>query len=154
MEYLVILIEMCEQKMQTIKTNEKNNQRSTIKIFDTFFKYLLCEIFLLSIPLVLRIFIDYSTLDSRTISAIMLLFIFSITFVFITILIYISPFIFQILKHKSMNKNDYLAIDNEQANPTKRSYKIRRILLLLFSISGILTLIAYLTFLIVIIIIS
>ena len=136
------------------KTDEEQSQTDSIKIFDNFFKYLfgLAFFFLLTQPL--RNSIDYSTLDQRLFGAILLLFTISHILILLSIFIYTSPFVYQLLRHKSLTKNDFNTIANEQVKPTKTSYQIRRILIWSFIIGTILTLIAYITCVIVVVAIN
>ncbi len=140
--------------MLTNNTDEEQNKTSKIKIFDNFIKYTFGLAFLLCIPTILNIFIDFSTLDPRLFEAALLLLIIIPTLILLSVFIFSSPFIFQLLKHKSLTRNDLSVIDNEQTKPTKNSYKIRRILLLFCSIGAAITSIAYIIYLIVLVAIS
>ncbi len=155
MGYLVILEEMSEKTMTMINNmDEEQNKTDTNKKFDNFFvKYLFGMSLLFCIPPFLKFRIDFSTLDPRSLEANLLLFIISTILILLSILLYISPLIFQLLKHRSLTKNDFSAIENEVSNPTKNSYKTRRIFLWFCSIGTLMVLIAQITFLIVLIII-
>ncbi|MHA1556368.1 MAG: hypothetical protein ACTSPM_05465 [Candidatus Heimdallarchaeota archaeon] len=115
--------------MLTNNTDEEQNKTSKIKVFDNFIKYLFGLAFLFCILPQLDMFIDYSSLDPRLFDAILLLFIISMILILLSIIIFNSPFIFQLLKHRSLTRNDLSVIENEQTKPMKNSYKIRRILL-------------------------
>ena len=140
--------------MLTNNTDEEQNTTGTIKIVDTFLKYLFGAAFLFCVPITLNIYIDYSTLNPRSYAAILLLFILSTILIALAILFYGSPIFFHILKYKSITRSDLSVIVTEQTKPTKRSFKIRRILLWSCFISAIITLIANITYMIILIIIT
>lgn len=140
--------------MLKINRDENLNQTNTSKEFNSYFKFIFVIVFLFCVPFTLNFFIDYSTLNSNLFGAALLLFIFSVTLTTLAILIYISPIVFHFIKYKSLKKNEFKAIVNEQRSPTKKSYRIRRVLIWLCSISALATLIAYIIYLMVLIILS
>lgn len=140
--------------MLTNYTDEEQNKTRTTKIFDNFIKYLFGLTFLFCLQLPLKFFIDFSTLDPKSFGAVLLLFITALILILLSVIIFSSPFIFQLLRYKSLTRNDLSVIDNEHTNPTKNSYKIRRILLWFCSIGAAITSIAYIIYLIVLVAIS
>lgn len=134
--------------------DESQSQINTIKEFNSYFKFILGLAFLFCIPLTLNFFIDYSELNSRFFDAALMLFTFSLAMTFLAILIYTSPIIFQFIRHKSLTKSDFVNIANEQKDPTKTSFKIRRVFVWGCSIGAMVTLIVYIIYLIVLVIVS
>jgi len=123
--------------------DEEKNQTDSSKIFNNFIKYLFGVAFVFILITPLRSSIDHSALEPGLFSAILLLSIISTILILLSFIVYSSPFVFQILRYKSATKKDLSAIAKEQRNPTKRSFKIRKVLLWITISGSILTLVAY-----------
>ena len=129
--------------MLDINKNENKEQTNSSKKFNSYYKYMFVLAFLFFVSLVLGYFIDYSKLASVFFDTTLILFIISIILTILANMVYTSPLIYQLIRNKSLNKDDLEKIVNEQRKPTKMSYKVRRILIWVFSFNALGILIAF-----------
>lgn len=141
--------------MLEINDLEKTKQTVANKKFLAFFVYLFVLVFLFIFPAtVLNNHIDFSTLEPLFFNIALLLLGISATLILLTNIVYISPLLYHLIKNMikkdlSQMKNKFEVIVNEQAKPTTRRYKIRRVLIWLFSIGALISILTYATYLIV-----
>ena len=145
--------------MLEINNVENTKQTNARKKFIAYFGFLFVLAFLFFVPIALNYFIEYSVLDSIFFDIALLLLIISATLTLLVNIVYTSPLIYHLIKNIvkknfSQRENDFDAIVNEQEKPTKRSYKIRRVLIWLFSISALGALFAYIIYLTILIFLS
>ena len=142
--------------MHEINNIENTEQANINKKFIAYFGFLFVLVFLFVFANILNNFIDFSALNPTFFDIVLLLLIISATLTLLVNIVYTSPLIYHLIKNIvkknfSQRKNDFDAIVNEQEKPTKRSYKIRRVLIWLFSISALVSLVTYVTYLFVLV---
>lgn len=135
---------------------EKTKQTNANKKFIAYFGFLFFLVFLFVFANILNNNIDFSALNPTFFDIAILLLTISATMTLLVNIVYISPLIYHLIKKMakkdfSQMKNEFEVIVNEQKKPTKRSYKIRRVLIWIFSISALVSLVTYVTYLFVLV---
>jgi len=144
-----------------LEINNVEDTKQTIarKKFIAYFGFLFVLVFLFVFANILNNYIDFSALNPTFFDIAILLLIISATMTLLVNIVYISPLIYHLIKNMakkdfSQMKNEFEVIVNEQKKPTKKSYKIRRVLIWLFSISALGTLFAYIIYLTILVFLS
>jgi len=145
---------MGERIMISKNTNEEQNTTNSIKIVDKFPKYLFIAALIFSIPGIINISIDHTTLSPRLFSANLILVILTAILIFLAIFSYGSLFIYHFFKNKNLTRSNHSTTISEQTNITKRSYKIGRIFIWTFYIGAIIASFANVTCMIISIIVT
>ena len=110
------------------KTTKEDQKHSSKRVFSIFSKYLFSSLIILILALFIESFINHSTLNLKLILIDDILFILSLILILITLVMVITPYLYHLIKNKTITKQEIESVTVRLSNPQTTMYRIGKIL--------------------------
>ena len=131
------------------RTEKENQKHSSKRVFSIFSKYLFSSIIIMILAVVVESFINHSTLKLKLIQVNDILFLLSLILILIALVIVIIPYLYHLIKNKTITKQEIKSVPIRLSNPQTTIYRIGKILSWIISIITLVNVTTYFVYMIV-----